>query len=106
MLLGVVDDGQSPSHKQLPQISVALLGDAAQLLLAPAGVLTRHKSIRAARSRPDLKAVGFGTVATMALARTWPTPGTSISRWPNSVDLALARTSLSFASTWSFTNRS
>jgi hypothetical protein len=39
----------------------------------------------------------------MALASTGPTPGTSISRQPNSVDLALDLTRRSFSSTCSFT---
>ena len=106
MLVSVTDDRQGSGHQQLPQISVALLGDAAQLLLATTGVLPRHKSpIQAARMLlPDLKAVGSGTVATMALASTGPTPGTSINRQPNSVDRALDQTRRSFSSTWSFTS--
>jgi hypothetical protein len=106
MPLGVADDSQSPSHQELPQIAVALLGDAAQLFLALLEFCRGTSPIQAARSLPDLKAVGSGTVATMALASTGPTPGISISRWPSSVDLALARTSRSFSRTWSFTNRS
>jgi Tripartite tricarboxylate transporter TctA family len=42
------------------------------------------------RLRPHWNAPGSATAATMALARTGPTPGISISRRPTSVDRALA----------------
>ena len=89
MPLSVTNDRQGPCHQQLAQITVTLFGDAAQLLLLPPLEFCRGTSpIQAARFLPDLKALGSGTVAIMALARTGPTPGTSISRRPSSVDRA------------------
>ena len=105
MLVSVTDDRQGSGHQQLPQISVALLGDAAQLLLATTGVLPRHKPDPGSQSTARLEGCGVRhTVATMALASTGPTPGTSINRQPNSVDRALDLTRRSFSSTWSFTS--
>ena len=100
MPLGVSDDSHGPDHQQLPQIAVTLLGDAAQLLLAAAGVLPRDKADPGGQIPAGSERGGSGTVATIALASTGPTPGTSISRQPNSVDLALALTRRSFSSTW------
>ena len=42
--LGVSDDGHRADEQQLPQISVALLCDSAEPLLAAAGVLARNKT--------------------------------------------------------------
>ena len=56
--------------------------------------------------RPVLKACGSGTLATIALASTGPTPGTAISRRPMSVARALARIRRSVSSAWRFTRSS
>ena len=64
------------------------------------------RPIQAERLRPDLKACGSGTLATIALASTGPTPGTAISRRPTSVDRALARIMRSVSRAWRFTRSS
>jgi hypothetical protein len=58
MPLSVTDDSQGPDHKQLPQISIALLCDAAQLLLAAAGVLPRYKADPGSQSSARLEGCG------------------------------------------------
>lgn len=44
MSFGVTDDGERADNQQLAQVSVALLGDAAEPLIAATGVLLRHES--------------------------------------------------------------
>src|SRR5439155_24015435 len=59
MLLSVADDSQGSDHQQLPQISVALLGDATQLLLATAGVLPRYKTNPGSKVSARLEGCGI-----------------------------------------------
>ena len=42
--LGVPDDGERSNRKQASQVAIALLADAAELVLAPARVLLGHQS--------------------------------------------------------------
>src|SRR2546430_9696506 len=43
MDLGIADDGQRACREQAAQIAIALFADTAELVLAPARVLLRHK---------------------------------------------------------------
>ena len=42
--LRVANDREGSDDEQLPQIAISLLGNAAKLLLAPAGILFGHKA--------------------------------------------------------------
>ena len=90
--LCISNDSQRSDDQHLPQVAIALLRDPSQSLLAAAGVLSRHQPDPCRQVPARLEAFGSGTVATRALARTGPTPGTSISRRPTSVARALALT--------------
>ena len=105
MLVSVTDDRQGSGHQQrCRRYRSPCLVMPPNFSLPPLEFCRGTSPIQAARALPDLKAVGSGTVATMALASTGPTPGTSINRQPNSVDRALDLTRRSFSSTWSFTS--
>jgi len=74
---GVLNNCCCTDDEQPSEIAISLLGDAAEPLLATRRVLPRHKSDpRAAKSRPDLKALGSVTVEAMAVAPITPIPGT------------------------------
>src|SRR5882672_5505233 len=71
----VADDSGGADDEQVAQIAAAHLGDAAQALLAAAGVLPRHHPSQAANWRPDRNALASSTVAANAVAVVTPTPG-------------------------------
>ena len=44
MPLGIADDGERTNDEQLPQITISLLGEPSEPLLAAAGVLPRYET--------------------------------------------------------------
>lgn len=71
------DDGGSPRDEQAPDVSVALLADVTEPLLAAAAARPRRQ---AANCRPDRNSDAFDTVAAIALAVIGPMPGIVIRR--------------------------
>src|SRR4051812_5585505 len=76
MKLGAAHHRDRADDKQSSQVAVALLGDRAELGLAPVDICRGTSPIQAAKSRPDRKILGFVTVAAMADAPISPMPGT------------------------------
>src|SRR5476649_1055369 len=52
VLARVANDGHCPDHQQPPQISIALLGDAAEPVLAAGAVLLGHQSDPGSKTAP------------------------------------------------------
>ena len=68
-------------HQNASQIAIAPFRDRPELLFAASGVFARTSPIQAAKSRPDPKTFGSGTVAAIAVAPITPIPGMVSNRW-------------------------
>jgi len=67
--LGIADDGERADRKQAPEVAIALLADAAELVLASTRALLGHESDP---GRADRNAAGLATLATRAVASAEP----------------------------------
>src|SRR3974390_670717 len=76
MLPGISNNGCCTVNEQPSEITISLLGDAAEPLLSPVECCRGTSPIHAAKSRPDLKLLGSVTVEAMAVAAITPIPGT------------------------------
>src|SRR6476660_7606001 len=77
---GIADYSERAGSEQAAQIAIALLTDAAELLLTPLEFCFGTSPTQAEKSRPDRKTFGSATLATRAVAKAGPTPGISSSR--------------------------
>jgi hypothetical protein len=100
--LGVPDDGERSNRKQASQVAIALLADAAELVLAPLECCLGTSPTQAAKCRADRNALGLATPATKAVARAGPTPGISSSRRLVSLDRCQAMIRRSNSRIWVF----
>ena len=75
MLPGISNNGCCTVNEQPSEITISLLGDAAEPLLSPVECCRGTSPIHAAKSRPDLKLLGSVTVEAIAVAPITPIPG-------------------------------
>jgi hypothetical protein len=80
VLARVADDGHCADHQQPPQISITLLGDTTEPVLATRSVLLRYQPDPGGKTAPDENVFQSPISATNAVAPTGPMPGISSSR--------------------------
>ena len=80
MDLGVANDCECAGRKQAAQVGSPCLLILPSLSLPPLELCLGTSPIQAEKSRPDRKAFGSATLATIAVASAGPTPGIASSR--------------------------